>query len=124
MAIEPDNADVRHALGLYLVRKHDYVEALDQLRRAHELMPANARYAYVYAIALNSVGQTQDALEVLKQANAQHPADFDILIALATISRDLGDRQAAIGYAEELVRAAPNAVQAKSLLRSLRNSSP
>jgi len=39
MAIEPDNADVRYALGLYLVRKHDYPEALDLLRRAHELMP-------------------------------------------------------------------------------------
>ena len=48
MAIEPDNADVRYALGLYLVRKHDYPEALDLLRRAHELMPDNARYAYVY----------------------------------------------------------------------------
>jgi tetratricopeptide (TPR) repeat protein len=34
MAIEPDNADVRYALGLYLVRKHDYPEALDLLRRA------------------------------------------------------------------------------------------
>jgi tetratricopeptide (TPR) repeat protein len=34
MAIEPDNADVRYALGLYLVRKHDYTEALDLLRRA------------------------------------------------------------------------------------------
>jgi tetratricopeptide (TPR) repeat protein len=52
MAIEPDNADVRYALGLYLVRKHDYPEALDLLRRAHELMPDHARYAYVYAVAL------------------------------------------------------------------------
>jgi tetratricopeptide (TPR) repeat protein len=51
MAIEPDNADVLYALGLYLVRKHDYPEALDLLRRAHELMPDNARYAYVYAVA-------------------------------------------------------------------------
>ena len=24
MAIEPNNADVRYALGLYLVRRHDY----------------------------------------------------------------------------------------------------
>ena len=39
MAIEPDNADVRYALGLYLVRRRDYPGALDLLRRAHELMP-------------------------------------------------------------------------------------
>src|SRR6516164_10334503 len=66
-AIEPDNADVRYALGLYLVRKHDYSEALDLLRRAHELMPDNARYAYVYAVALNSSGAAGDALALLEQ---------------------------------------------------------
>ena len=31
MAIEPDNADVRYALGLFLVRTHDYPGALDLL---------------------------------------------------------------------------------------------
>ena len=35
MSIEPDNADVRYALGLSLVRRHDYKGALDLLRRAH-----------------------------------------------------------------------------------------
>ena len=33
MTIEPENADVRYALGLALVRKHDYAGALDLLRR-------------------------------------------------------------------------------------------
>src|SRR5439155_10500998 len=36
-AMAPDNADVRYALGLFLVRKRDYAGALDLLRRAHEL---------------------------------------------------------------------------------------
>ena len=56
LAIEPRNADIRHSLGLLLVRQHKYAEALDQLRPATELAPDNARYAYVYAIALNSTG--------------------------------------------------------------------
>jgi hypothetical protein len=38
---------------------HDYAGALDLLRRAHELMPDNARYAYVYAVALNSSGKAE-----------------------------------------------------------------
>jgi Flp pilus assembly protein TadD len=50
MAIEPDNADVQYALGLYLVRNRDYPGALHLLRRAHERMPDNARYADVYAV--------------------------------------------------------------------------
>ena len=56
LVIEPKNADVRHSLGLLLVRQHSYTEALDQLRQASELAPDNARYAYVYAVALNSTG--------------------------------------------------------------------
>ena len=47
ISIEPNNADVQHALGLLLVRRHEYAGALDLLRRAHELAPDNACYAYV-----------------------------------------------------------------------------
>ena len=56
VAMEPNNADIRHSLGLLLVRQRNYTEALDQLRQASELAPGNVRYAYVYAIALNSAG--------------------------------------------------------------------
>ena len=59
-------------------------------RRRSSWRPTIARYVYVYAIALNQHGHPQDALAILKQANARHPADTDILTALATISRDIG----------------------------------
>jgi predicted Zn-dependent protease len=75
------------------------------LQKAVELAPDDARYVYVYGVALNSTGRPQDALAILKPANARHPADTDILTALATISRDIGDRAGAVTYAEELVRA-------------------
>ena len=48
MSLDPSNADVKHSLGLFLVRQHDYPGALDLLRQASELAPDNARYAYVY----------------------------------------------------------------------------
>jgi tetratricopeptide (TPR) repeat protein len=120
IALAPGFAPARHALGLLLVRRHDMAGALAALQKAVELAPENARYAYVYAVALNAAGQPQDALAILKQANARHPADTDILIALATVSRDAGDRTGAIGYAEELVRVAPNDAQGRALLESLR----
>ena len=59
---EPGNADARYSLGLLLVRQHDYAGALELLRRAHELVPDNARYAYVYAVALNSTGASAEAM--------------------------------------------------------------
>ena len=59
----------RYALGLFLVRRHDYAGALDLLRRAHELMPDNARYAYVYAVALNSTVGGARRWRFLEQAH-------------------------------------------------------
>ena len=119
MAIEPDNADVRYALGLYLVRKRDYPEALDLLRRAHELVPDNARYAYVYAVALNSSGAARQASTLLEEAHQQHPADRDVLMALVSIARDQGDVAAALGHARELLALDPGNAQLRALVSEL-----
>ena len=119
LGIEPDNADVRYALGLYLVRKHDYAGALDVLRRAHELMPENARYAYVYAVALNSSGAAKEALALLEEAHQQHPADRNILMALVAIARDRGDFAAALHHARELLTLDPGNAQLRSLVSDL-----
>ena len=53
-------------------------------------------------------------------AKPRHPADLDVLNALITISRDAGDRAAALGYAEELVRLVPGSADARALRDSLR----
>jgi len=90
------------------------------LQEAVALAPEDARFAYVYVIALNSTGRSRDALEIQKQADARHPTDADILTALVTISRDQVDGEGAIAYAEQLVRVARNNAQAKMLLEALR----
>jgi len=119
MAVEPDNADVRYALGLFLVRKRDYAAALDLLRGAHELMPDNARYAYVYGVALNSSGRAREASAILEQAHQQHPADHDVLMALVSIARDQGDFAAALGHARELLALDPGNAQLRGLVSDL-----
>ena len=124
MAIEPDNADVRYALGLYLVRKHDYAGALDLLRRAHELMPDNARYAYVYAVALNSSGAAKEAFALLEEAHQQHPADRNILMALVSIARDQGDFAAALRHARELLSLDPGNTQLQGLVSEFEKAKP
>jgi Flp pilus assembly protein TadD len=119
MTIEPNNADVRYALGLSLVRRHDYGGALDLLRRAHELVPDNARYAYVYAVALNSTGAPGEAMTLLEEAHQRHPADRDTLMALVSIARDKGDFALALRYARELVTLDPGNAQLRALLSDL-----
>lgn len=47
----PANAAAHHALGLSLVRQHRIAEALAPLRKATQLEPGNAQYAYVYKLA-------------------------------------------------------------------------
>jgi tetratricopeptide (TPR) repeat protein len=119
MTLEPDNADVRYALGLTLVRRRDYAGALDLLRRANELAPDNARYAYVYAVALNSTGAPGDAMTVLERTHAQHPTDRDVLAALVSIARDKADFATALRHARELAALDPGNAQLAALVADL-----
>ena len=107
------------ARSLLWCASSDYAGALDLLRRAHELMPDNARYAYVYAVALNSSGKAQRRRPLLEQAHQQHPADRDVLMALVSIARDQGDFAAALRYARELVTLDPGNAQLRELISEL-----
>ena len=99
----PDDAELHHALGLNLVRQRRAADALPELARAAAIDPANARYAYVYAVALNSAGRTDEAIKTLEASHARHPADRDTLFALVTINRDAGRNAAALAWADRLV---------------------
>jgi predicted Zn-dependent protease len=61
-----------------------------------------SRFAlYLYAVALNSTGQPEQAILVLQGAHNQHPNNRDILGALAAFHRDRGNQAAARSYAEK-----------------------
>jgi predicted CXXCH cytochrome family protein len=120
IAAAPTDGGLHHALGLTLTRLKQTDAALAEFRRAAELEPDRARYAYVYAVALNSAGRGDEAITVLKQNVARHPNDRDSLLALVTFSRDAGDIGAALTYAEDLVRLAPNDRSLASLVEDLR----
>ncbi|HSF04812.1 MAG TPA: HEAT repeat domain-containing protein [Methylomirabilota bacterium] len=115
----PGAAALHHALGLVLVRRGRTAEALVALGRAAELAPGSARYAYVHAVALSSTGAGDRALDILGRAHERHPGDPDILVALTTLSRDRGDRQAARDYARKLLQAVPELPEARQLAREL-----
>lgn len=64
--------------GLVQVREQRYEEGSGQLKRAYELEPGNARVAYVYAVALDSLGMVDDAVAVVETARAEFPEDAEI----------------------------------------------
>jgi Tfp pilus assembly protein PilF len=121
LAIDPNSADVHHSLGLLLVRQHNYAGALDQLRQATELAPDNARYAYVYAIALNSTGAAAQAFDLLERTHRRYPAEPDVLMALVSITRQRGDYAAALSYARELAKLRPTDMQLRAMIQDLEN---
>ena len=59
LTVVPASPVLHYTLGLWLARQQQSADALRELERAASLAPDRARYAYVYAIALNSFGQAQ-----------------------------------------------------------------
>src|SRR5262249_12308633 len=68
LRVAPKSAILHHALGLALVRMKRSDEALRELERATILDPANARFSYVYAVALHSTGKADAAVARLETA--------------------------------------------------------
>lgn len=114
------DAGLHHALGLTLTREKRPDDALNELRAAAELEPDRSRYAYVYAVALHSSGHIDDAIKILKENLARHPDDRNTLMALISFNRDAGAINAALEYAEQLARVAPDTRELAQLIDDLR----
>jgi Flp pilus assembly protein TadD len=120
ISASPKDAGLRYALGLTLTRLKKADEAVAEFARAAENEPVQARYAYVYAVALQSAGRKDEAMTILKDSLARHPDDHDTLLALVTFNRDAGNIGAALEYAERLVRIAPDDPSLAALVEDLK----
>ena len=79
---------------LALIRLGRKSDALGEFERATVLEPRNARFAYVYGVALHSMGQADAAISLLEKALVAHPSDASLMAALASF-RNEGGRTAA-----------------------------
>jgi predicted CXXCH cytochrome family protein len=98
----PHSAALHHAMGLYLVRAKRPAQALQDLGEAARLAPDNARFGYVYAIALQDAGRSDAAIGALRRVLSNHPYDRDSLAALVGIYAAHDNRDQALAYAERL----------------------
>jgi tetratricopeptide (TPR) repeat protein len=115
----PNDASLEHALGLLMVRQKRGAEGLGLLGAAARGEPGNARYVYVYAIALNDAGQTKAAIEALESSIKAHPYDRDSLAALVSFVEQSGDSAKAVTYAQQLDELEPNNPQVRQMLKQL-----
>jgi tetratricopeptide (TPR) repeat protein len=119
LARNPKEAVLHHALGLTLVRQKRMAEGLQELRTASQLAPTSGRYAYVYAVALNSGGRTAEAIAVLNTALARQPYDRDILSGLAYFNAQAGKRDVALGYVKRLRELDPDSTEVAQMARQI-----
>ena len=121
LSINPNNSDLHHSLGLSYIRQKNTEMALEQLQIAASHAEENTRYQYVYAVALNTVGQTENALMVLNHVLENNPQNIEILIALLSFNRDSGNYPAALNYAKKLKMIMPDNVDIQNLIHELSN---
>ena len=103
-----------------MVRQKRGARALELLGDAARGDPENARYAYVYAIALNDAGRTRDAIETLESSIKAHPYERDSLAALVNFLEQSGDLAKALTYANRLDELEPNNPEIREMLKQLR----
>jgi tetratricopeptide (TPR) repeat protein len=116
----PESASLYHALGLSQIRQKDVNSALQSLGKAATLDADNNRYQYVYAVALQSVGKVNLALEILRKTHDAHPYDTDVLYTLVTFSRDAGRQKEALSYANKLQALVPGNPDIEKLVQQLK----
>jgi tetratricopeptide (TPR) repeat protein len=92
---------------------------LESLREAADLDRDNPRYAYVFAVALNSLGQGEAAVAYLEDVINDFPGDFDLQWTLATILRDQQRIDEARAVATTLAEIYPGIPPLENFLRSL-----
>ena len=92
-----DDAVIYHALGLWYVRHQDKAKGMDKLRQAAQMDLDNARFQYVYAVALGEK-QPKQAIAVLESSLQRHSGHIETLGALASYYHQLGDEFNASRY--------------------------
>lgn len=99
--VAPDNPDVLMAYGLWHVRQGQVEQGLPLFERGWQLYPDSSRNAYIYVVALNSIGQPARALEVADITLALR-ADRQLLETAFAIARDAGMSDKMRAYAKAL----------------------
>lgn len=82
-----------YAYAMWLVRNGSRELALVHLGRAYRSEPENPQWAYAYVIALHSLGQGSNALELLRSLRGTPIYQAQFMFLHASIARDLSANQ-------------------------------
>ena len=113
LEVAPDSANSNHAYGLFLVRSGKQTEALGYFKAAIDQEDSNPRHAYVYAVALDSLGQTDAAMQVIVQQSKRWPNNIDLVFLQVSYMEKTGNTKGVHKYLSILAAVAANNPQVK-----------
>lgn len=121
LAAFPDDADSWYNLGWSCRAAGDFAGALDAYGSALAAGVRDAADVHANRAAIMSehIGDTNAAIDALKQALALDPGHAVALLNLGTLQEDLGDRDAAIHAYRDLLKADPHHPRALTRLAAL-----
>ncbi|UFW68283.1 tetratricopeptide repeat protein (plasmid) [Rhizobium laguerreae] len=117
IGMAPERADLRYGHALSLVRNQGLAEAITELAEAVRLDPQNSRYKTTFAVALDSAGRTEEALDRLD--GWATGADPDIIGLALQYSLKLRRLPQALKHAEDLARLRPGDREISGLIGQL-----
>jgi predicted CXXCH cytochrome family protein len=97
----PDIGILHHAIGLWYVRNKQKEKAIEYLKEALILEPNDARFAYVYAVAIGEK-EPKEAIKILKRAYEKHTGDKEIVSALVYYYKQVNEGKMSKVYEEKL----------------------
>jgi tetratricopeptide (TPR) repeat protein len=118
--VAPDDPLLRYGHALSLVRAKNLAGAIEELEASVRLAPADPQYRTTLGIALDSVGRTDDAFQVLGQALATNSVDANLLGTAIQFGLKLRRYQETLKLAEQLSRLQPDNGQLAELIGKLR----
>ncbi|MCF6312656.1 MAG: tetratricopeptide repeat protein [Verrucomicrobiales bacterium] len=120
---DPSNGVAHEALARYYIRSKQYEQGLAELKLAAQLMPEHASTQYFLGVALNSMGQFDEALPALQKAHQLDARNTEYLIGLTTICRDAGKTELALSYVAKLIALDPQSQSYRQLEAQLKAGS-
>lgn len=109
----PESGAAHFGLGLYWLRQKDTERGLQFLKIATEQTDRTPRYFYVYSVALESVGQLDQAISVLQTSNRLWKNQYETLMLLIQYLEKAGRDREVLPYLSDLSRVAPSDPEVK-----------
>jgi tetratricopeptide (TPR) repeat protein len=114
LEVAPDSANTNYAYGLLMVRESKQSEALEYFATAIKQEDTTPRHIYVYAVALDSLGQTEAAIKAIDAASKSWPNNLDLSFLQVSYMDKSGQTAGIQRYLRLLHSVASNSPQVKA----------